>query len=86
MSAAYKYACMQTFCIPTQGDNDAEATTYDVVPMEELNGEILASLTLAPSLEALAKAWGEIPVGQRRLYSRAKDEAKERIAKGEGNV
>lgn len=30
MSAAYKYACMQAFCIPTEGDNDADATTYDV--------------------------------------------------------
>lgn len=31
MSAAYKYACLQTFCIPTEGDNDADATTPDVV-------------------------------------------------------
>lgn len=30
MSAAYKYACLQTFCIPTEGDNDADATTHDV--------------------------------------------------------
>lgn len=30
MSAAYKYACMQAFCIPTEGDNDADATTHDV--------------------------------------------------------
>lgn len=29
MSAAYKYACMQAFCIPTEGDNDADATTHD---------------------------------------------------------
>jgi hypothetical protein len=27
MSAAYKYAALQTFCIPTEGDNDADATT-----------------------------------------------------------
>lgn len=27
MSAAYKYAAMQTFCIPTEGDNDADAAT-----------------------------------------------------------
>lgn len=27
MSAAYKYACMQMFCIPTEGDNDADAIT-----------------------------------------------------------
>jgi hypothetical protein len=30
MSAAYKYACMQTFCIPTEGDNDADAKTHEV--------------------------------------------------------
>lgn len=30
MSAAYKYAVIQTFCIPTEGDNDADATTHDV--------------------------------------------------------
>ncbi len=28
MSAAYKYAAMQAFCIPTEGDNDADATTH----------------------------------------------------------
>lgn len=27
MSAAYKYLCLQIFCIPTEGDNDADATT-----------------------------------------------------------
>jgi hypothetical protein len=27
MSAAYKYAAIQAFCIPTEGDNDADATT-----------------------------------------------------------
>ena len=30
MSAAYKYACLQTFCIPTEGENDADATTHQV--------------------------------------------------------
>ena len=32
MTAAYKYACLQTFCIPTEGDNDADATTHDIAP------------------------------------------------------
>lgn len=32
MSAAYKYMAMQTFCIPTEGDNDADATTHEVRP------------------------------------------------------
>jgi len=30
MSAAYKYACMQAFSIPTEGDNDADTTTHEV--------------------------------------------------------
>lgn len=30
MSAAYKYACMQAFSIPTEGDNDADSTTHEV--------------------------------------------------------
>ena len=30
LSAAYKYACLQAFCIPTEGDNDADATTHEL--------------------------------------------------------
>jgi len=30
MSAAYKYMAMQLFCIPTEGDNDADSTTHEV--------------------------------------------------------
>ena len=30
MSAAYKYAAMQAFSIPTEGDNDADARTHEV--------------------------------------------------------
>lgn len=32
MSAAYKYACMEAFCIPTEGDNDADSTTHEIKP------------------------------------------------------
>jgi hypothetical protein len=32
MSAAFKYAAMQAFCIPTEGDNDTDATTHVVTP------------------------------------------------------
>lgn len=31
MSAAYKYAAFQAFAIPTEGDNDADATSHEVV-------------------------------------------------------
>jgi hypothetical protein len=30
MSAAYKYMAMQTFCIPTEGDNDADAHSHEL--------------------------------------------------------
>lgn len=32
MSIAYKYACFQTFAIPTEGDNDPDATVHAPVP------------------------------------------------------
>lgn len=35
MSAAFKYVAMQTFCIPTEGDNDADAVTHDVAPRQQ---------------------------------------------------
>lgn len=40
MSAAYKYAAFQTFSIPTEGDNDADAHTHEVAPrtLEKFNG------------------------------------------------
>ena len=32
MSAAYKYMALQLFCIPTEGDNDADGTTHAIAP------------------------------------------------------
>jgi len=32
MSAAYKYAMFQLFCIPTEGDNDSENQTHEIAP------------------------------------------------------
>lgn len=34
MSAAYKYMAIQTFAIPTEGDNDADATTHVVAAVD----------------------------------------------------
>jgi hypothetical protein len=39
MSAAYKYAAFQTFCIPTEGDNDSENTTYDDIEPESVTNQ-----------------------------------------------
>jgi hypothetical protein len=37
MSAAYKYAAMQAFSIPTEGDNDTENYTHEVMPKSQAN-------------------------------------------------
>lgn len=37
MSAAYKYAAFQAFAIPTEGDNDADAHTHEVVKCLDQN-------------------------------------------------
>ena len=42
MSAAYKYAAMQAFCIPTEGDNDADATTHQVEPKKGMSEKAIA--------------------------------------------
>ncbi len=47
MSAAYKYACIQAFCIPTEGDNDADATTHEVAQIELVSASEIASIRQA---------------------------------------
>ena len=44
MSAAYKYACMQAFSIPTEGDNDADAHTHEV-KAQTLDANQVANIT-----------------------------------------
>ena len=69
MSAAYKYAAMQAFCIPTEGDNDADAHTHEVAPKsaQRVNDQeaalILDSLREAAvdGLEALQARFKSIP-------------------------
>ena len=46
MSAAYKYACIQAFCIPTEGDNDADTTTHELA-IEYANATEIASIKQA---------------------------------------
>lgn len=36
MSAAYKYAALMAFAIPTEGDNDADAVTHELAPTAEM--------------------------------------------------
>jgi hypothetical protein len=56
MSAAYKYAAMQAFCIPTEGDNDADSHTPEVAPNKPLmRFDDLESLVVLDRLQGAAK-------------------------------
>lgn len=60
MSAAYKYACIQAFCIPTEGDNDADASSPDVVTGIDLDTHVAATreqLATCATLTAVDSLW-----------------------------
>ncbi len=64
MSAAYKYAALQAFAIPTEGDNDSEDDTPEVdAPYKAFEDEQLPRLREAAldSMEALQRALRAIP-------------------------
>lgn len=70
MSAAYKYACLQAFSIPTEGDNDADATSHEPAAQAAPDMQtILQSLQNAPSLEILkghfSAAWQMLDAANR---------------------
>jgi hypothetical protein len=57
MSAAYKYAMFQAFCIPTEGDNDADAQTHTVMSRGNEHAETLHADHVA-EIKSLASAVG----------------------------
>lgn len=57
MSAAYKYMAIQSFAIPTEGDNDADSTTHEVARATKKTESVeLAPNLLAQALEDLSCA------------------------------
>ena len=44
MSAAYKYAALQAFAVPTEGDNDADAHTHEIAPARHPAGKPIAAV------------------------------------------
>lgn len=60
MSAAYKYAAFQAFAIPTEGDNDADAQTYEVQPKAVNIDQHLDSINRSQSMDALKLAWADV--------------------------
>lgn len=70
MSAAYKYMAIQTFAIPTEGDNDADATTHEVAartaPVSTVETTLILDSLREAALEgvqALQARFKAIPAG-----------------------
>ena len=90
MSAAYKYAAFQTFCIPTEGDNDADATTHVVATQFDVT-EALNAVQDAKTTEALQKVWQKygamaVAAQDKGGHAALKDAVKERKAELEGGA
>ena len=56
MSAAYKYMAFQTFAIPTEGDNDADAHTHEV-SSKNVMFDHLAAIEAATDQDSLKAAY-----------------------------
>lgn len=78
MSAAYKYAAFQAFAIPTEGDNDNDATTHEVKAPDI--PAILHSISSAANLESLkghfSAAWQMLDGDNRTQAKAAYDKRK----------
>lgn len=94
MSAAYKYACLQAFSIPTEGDNDADATSHEPVAQTAQAAPdmqtILQSLQGAPSLEILkghfSAAWQMLDAANRPAAQAAYQARKAQLETAAGGL
>lgn len=75
MSAAYKYAAFQSFCIPTEGDNDADATTHDIKPQQSLE-HLEAQLSKCQTMDELRAFWAPLTPEQKHSLKAVKDQRK----------
>jgi hypothetical protein len=62
-AAAYKYMAVQVFCIPTEGDNDADATSHDVAQQSGDARAKAAGLTL-PGAADKWEGWAGKPLSE----------------------
>lgn len=68
MSAAYKYAAFQAFCIPTEGDNDADSTTHEVVAAAVVDPAIETAIDLAEDMAHLTALFKQLSVEERKAH------------------
>jgi hypothetical protein len=79
MSAAYKYAAFQAFCIPTEGDNDADSQTHEVAAATT-DPIIEAAVQLAATIEELNGIWKGLSANERKAHLSLFSEKKSKLA------
>ena len=82
MSAAYKYTAFQTFCIPTEGNPDADATTLEVAPAVPAGFDDWIVDMEAVAMEGTAlllSAWKASPLALRKFLTDTQPARWERI-------
>lgn len=81
MSAAYKYAAMQAFAIPTEGDNDTENQNIEPVPVtapkpvgalpDKVFADYLAALEDAANIDPLKDVFGKAYTAAKNINDQA---------------
>jgi hypothetical protein len=79
MSAAYKYAAFQAFCIPTEGDNDADSQTHEVAAATT-DPAVEAAVQLAATIEELNGIWKSLNASERKVHLSLFSEKKSKLA------
>lgn len=61
MSAAYKYMAFQTFAIPTEGDNDADAHTHEVMSKVDISSlaDMITAINDCKTADELKQVFAE---------------------------
>jgi len=68
-ASAYKYGCFQIFCIPTEGDNDADKTTHEVAAAPDVPEDVKLALEEAEDYEAFKEVWRGLTKETRQLIA-----------------
>ena len=79
MSAAYKYAAFQAFCIPTEGDNDADSQTHEVAAATT-DLIVESAVQLAATIEELNAIWKSLNANERKAHLSLFSEKKSKLA------
>jgi hypothetical protein len=79
MSAAYKYAAFQAFCIPTEGDNDADSQTHEVAAAT-IDPIVEAAVQMSANIQELNTVWKGLNEKERPAYQALFSEKKSKLA------